>query len=83
MLAETPRKGVHMAGRFDLDTTTLQQLLDDPEARAVLDEIAPEIATHPMIGFVSGMPVNQVLQLVGAQVPAELVETLKTRIGAL
>jgi beta-glucosidase len=72
-----------MAGRFDLDTTTLATLLDDPEARAVLDEVVPELAAHPMLPFVKGMPVSQLLQLAGAQIPADTVETLKARIGAL
>jgi beta-glucosidase len=72
-----------MAGRFDLETTTLATLLDDPEARALLDEVVPEIATHPMLGFVKGMPVSQLLQLAGAQVPADTLEALKARIGAL
>lgn len=72
-----------MPGRFDFDTTTLQQLLDDPEARAILDEVVPQLAGHPMLGFVAGMPVDQLLQLAGAQVPADTVEVLRYRIDAL
>lgn len=72
-----------MAGRFDLDTTTLAQLLDDPEARAVIDEVAPELPAHPMIGFVKNMPVNQLLAMAGAQVPADTVALLRERIAAL
>lgn len=72
-----------MPGRFDLDTTTLQQLLDDPDARAVIDEVVPELPEHPMLGFVKGMPVNQLLQLAGAQIPADTVATLRERIEAL
>lgn len=41
-----------MAGRFDLETTTLAQLLADPEAKAVIDDVVPELPNHPMIGFV-------------------------------
>jgi hypothetical protein len=72
-----------MPGRFDLETTTLQQLLDDTEARAVLDEVVPELPEHPMLGFVKGMPVNQLLQLAGAQIPPETVAVLRERIEAL
>ncbi|WP_396657009.1 hypothetical protein [Microbacterium sp.] len=72
-----------MAGRFDLETTTLQDLLDDPESRAILDEVVPELPEHPMLEFVKGMPVNQLLQLAGAQIPADKVATLRERIEAL
>lgn len=72
-----------MAGRFDLETTTLADLLDDPQAKSVLDEVVPELATHPMLGFVKGMPLPQLLAMAGGQIPADTVETLKTRIGAL
>ncbi|HET8928585.1 MAG TPA: hypothetical protein VFN24_12270 [Microbacterium sp.] len=72
-----------MPGRFDLETTTLQQLLDDPEARAVLDEVVPELPEHPMLAMVKGMPVNQLLQLADAQIPADTVATLRERIEAL
>ena len=30
-----------MAGRFDLETTTLGELLDDPEARTIIDDLVP------------------------------------------
>lgn len=72
-----------MAGRFDLDTTTLAQLLDDPQARAIIDEVAPELPAHPMIGFVKNLPVNQLLAMAGGQVPADTVAVLRERIGAL
>lgn len=72
-----------MPGKYDFATTTLQQLLDDPEAKAILDDVVPELASHPMIGFVKGMPVDQLLGLAGSQIPADTLETLRTRIGAL
>lgn len=72
-----------MPGRFDLETTTLQELLDDPESRAILDEVVPELPNHPMLGMVKGMPVNQLLALAGGQIPADTVATLRARIEAL
>jgi|TARA_B100000614_G_scaffold237937_1_gene236488 hypothetical protein len=72
-----------MAGKFDLNTTTLGQLLDDPEARAIIDELVPELPTHPMVGMAKGMPVNTVLTFAGGQVDPEIVAQLKARIGAL
>lgn len=72
-----------MAGKFDLNTTTLGQLLDDPEARAIIDELVPELPTHPMIGMAKGMPVNTVLSFAGGQVDPAVIDQLKTRIAAL
>ena len=72
-----------MAGRFDLETTTLGELLDDPDARAVIVELVPELPDHPMIGFAKGMPAAAVLKMAGGQIPADTVEKLQTRIAAL
>jgi hypothetical protein len=72
-----------MAGRYDLETTTLAQLLDDPESRAIIDEVVPQLPAHPMIGLVKGMPVNQLLQVAGSQVDPATVAVLRERIAAL
>lgn len=72
-----------MAGRFDLDTTTLGQLLDDPDARVIIDELVPELPTHPMIGMAKGMPVNTVLSFAGSQIDPAVLAQLTARIRAL
>jgi hypothetical protein len=72
-----------MAGRYDLETTTLAQLLEDPESRAIIDDVVPQLPTHPMIGFVKGMPVTQLLQIAGSQVDPATVAVLRERITAL
>jgi prephenate dehydrogenase len=72
-----------MPGRFDLDVTTIGELLDDPAARAIIDEIVPEVPGHPMVGMVKGMPANTVLAMAGGRLPAEKAAELKERISAL
>lgn len=72
-----------MPGKFTLETTTVQQLLDDPDARAILDEVVPELSGHPMLGFVKNMPVGKLLQMAGDRLPADKVAELTERIGAL
>ncbi|GAA1918160.1 hypothetical protein GCM10009775_08440 [Microbacterium aoyamense] len=72
-----------MAGRYDLETTTLGTLLDDPEARAIIVDLVPELPDHPMIGFAKGMPAAAVLKMAGGQLPAETLEQLTARISAL
>jgi len=71
------------ASRYDLATTPLKALLDDPEARAILDELVPELPAHPMIGLAQGMPFETVLGMAAQEAPAELVTTLRTRLTAL
>lgn len=72
-----------MAGKYDLDVTTLGELLDDPAARAIIVDVVPELPGHPMVGMVKGMPANTVLAMAGSQLPAEKAAELKDRIGAL
>ncbi|MFT4284024.1 MAG: glycoside hydrolase family 3 N-terminal domain-containing protein [Protaetiibacter sp.] len=71
------------ASRYDLATTPLKAFLDDPEARAVLDELVPELPAHPMIGLAQGMPLETVLGMAAQEAPAELLDTLRTRLTAL
>lgn len=72
-----------MPQKFDLDVTTIGQLLDDPHARAILDEIVPELATHPMVSMVRGTSANTAIALAGGRVPADTVAQLKERLLAL
>jgi beta-glucosidase len=71
------------ASRYDLATTPLKAFLDDPEARAVLDELVPELPAHPMIGLAQGMPLETVLGMAAQEAPAELLHTLRSRLSAL
>ena len=72
-----------MAGKYDLETTTLGTLLDDPDARAIIVDLVPELPDHPMIGFAKGMPADAVLKMAGGQMPPDVLEQLRTRIAAL
>ena len=47
---------------YTLDTT-LGQILDDPQAKAVLDQQLPGVSTHPMIAMARGMSLNMVLAM--------------------
>ena len=72
-----------MPGKYDLDVTTLGELLDDPQARAIIVEIVPELPGHPMVSMVRGMPANTVLAMAGGQLPPEKAAQLKEGISAL
>lgn len=47
---------------FTLDTT-LGQLLDDPQAKAVLEKQFPGVSTHPMVAMARGMSLNMLLSM--------------------
>ena len=47
---------------FTLDTT-LGQLLDNPQAKAVLDQQLPGVSTHPLVAMAKGMSLNMILSM--------------------
>jgi len=47
---------------FTLDST-LGQLLDDPQAKAVLDQQLPGISTNPMVAMAKGMSLNMIVSM--------------------
>ena len=47
---------------FTLDTT-LGELLNDPQAKAVLEKQLPGIADNPMVAMVKGMSLNMTLSM--------------------
>lgn len=72
-----------MPGRFDLSTTTVGELLDDPEARAIIDEVVPQLPSHPMIGFARSMPVEAVMAMTAGQFDPATAATLRAHRGPL
>jgi hypothetical protein len=47
---------------FTLDTT-LGELIDNPQAKAVLDRHLPGVSTNPMVAMVKGMTLNMLLSM--------------------
>jgi hypothetical protein len=41
--------------------TQLGTILDDPRAKAVLDQYLPGVSSNPMVGMVRGMSLNMIL----------------------
>jgi hypothetical protein len=48
--------------KFTLDTT-LGEILDNPQAKAVLDQYLPGVADNPMVGMVKGLTLNNLLAM--------------------
>lgn len=51
---------------FTLDTP-LGTLLDQPQAKAVIDQYLPGVSNHPMVGMMRGVTINSVLAMPQAQ----------------
>ena len=47
---------------FTLDST-LGSILDDPRAKAVLDQVMPGISSNPIVGMARGMSLNMILSM--------------------
>ena len=43
--------------------TTLGTLLDDPKAKAVLDQQLPGISSNPLVAMAKGMTLNMILSM--------------------
>jgi len=47
---------------FTLDTP-LGTLLDNPQAKAVMEQYLPGISTNPMVAMIKGMTINMILAM--------------------
>jgi len=47
---------------FTLETT-LGEILDNPQAKAVLDKHLPGVTSNPMVGMAKGMTLNMILSM--------------------
>ncbi|HEX4402558.1 MAG TPA: glycoside hydrolase family 3 N-terminal domain-containing protein [Galbitalea sp.] len=81
--ASTTIEVIAPTSRYDLSKTPLKVILKDAQARAILDELLPELPRHPMIAFAKGMPVNTVLGMAAKEAPAGVIEELRSRLTAL
>lgn len=47
---------------YTLDTT-LGTLLDNPQAKAVMEQYVPGISTNPMLGMIKGLTINMIISM--------------------
>ncbi len=47
---------------FTLDTQ-LGTLLDNPQAKGVIDQYMPGVSSNPMVGMLRGMTINNILSM--------------------
>ncbi|MGB7980891.1 MAG: hypothetical protein WCF36_08895 [Candidatus Nanopelagicales bacterium] len=70
-------------GKYDLTTTTLGSLLEDPEVVAIMEKHAPGITSNPMLGMAKGMPAAQAVGMAGGMIGQDAVTAIMADIEAL
>ncbi len=69
--------------RYDINTTTMGTLLDDPDVQAIMEKHAPGVTSNPMIGMVRGMSAAQAIGMAGGMIGSDKVEAIQAEITAL
>lgn len=69
--------------RYDLSTTTLGTMLEDPDVVAIMEKHAPGITSNPMLGMAKGMPAQQAVGMAGGMIGADAVAAITADIEAL
>ncbi|MCA0435106.1 MAG: hypothetical protein M9891_15790 [Austwickia sp.] len=69
--------------KYDVNTTTLGDLLDDPEVVGIFDKYAPGLTSNPMIGMAKGMTAAQAMGMAGPMIGQDKLDAIKAEVEAL
>lgn len=69
--------------KYDINSTTLGELLDDPEVVGIFDKHAPGLTSNPMIGMAKGMSAAQAMGMAGPMVGQDKLDAIKAEVEAL
>jgi hypothetical protein len=69
--------------KYDLNTTTLGSLMEDPEVVAIMEKHAPGITSNPMLGMASGMPAQQAVGMASSMIGQDAVDAITAEVSAL
>lgn len=69
--------------KYDPSTTTLGQLLDDPQVQEIFDKHAPGLRSNPMLGMAKGMSAQQAMGMAAGFLGPDKVAAIKADIEAL
>lgn len=69
--------------RYDLSTTTLTTLLDDPDAVAIVERAYPGLTSSPMVAFARRMNAEKAFELAAERVGADEAARLRRELDAL
>lgn len=63
--------------------TTIGTLLDDPEAKAIIDKHMPGFSGNPQVEMAKGMTFQQIQQFVPDQISADAIAKIDTDLAKL
>ena len=69
--------------RYDITSTTLGTLLEDPEVVAIMEKHAPGITSNPMLGMASGMPAAQAVAMAGGMIGGDAATSIVDAVASL
>lgn len=69
--------------KYDLTSTTLGELLDDPDVVAIMEKHAPGITSNPMLGMAKGMPAAQAVGMAAGMIGQDAAAAIQTEVSAL
>ena len=69
--------------KYDINTTTLGTLLDDPEVAAIFEKHAPGVTKNPMISMARGMSAKQAVGMAGGMIGQDKVDAIVAEVEAL
>ncbi len=70
-------------GKYDMATTTLGTLLEDPQVVAIFERHAPGITSNPMVGMASAMPAADAVSLASSMIGPKAVTAITEEVSAL
>jgi len=70
-------------GKYDIGTTTIGDLLKDPQAVEIFDKHAPGLTSHPMIGMAKGMKAEKAMKMASGKIPQSRLDAIVSEISAL
>ena len=70
-------------GKYDISTTTIGDLLKDPQAVEIFDKHAPGLTSHPMIGMAKGMKAEKAMKMASGKIQQSRLDAIVSEISAL
>lgn len=70
-------------GRWDLDRSPIGEVLDDPEASAIIERHIPGLTTNPMLSMARSLSVNALLGMAAASVDPATIAALKAELASV
>ncbi len=69
--------------KYDLQTTTLGELLEDPRVVEIMEKHVPGMTTNPMMAMFTPMPAGTAVGMSGGMIGQDAVDAIIADVSAL